>query len=299
MQRFVPSAFAAISIAICTSILFAGPYSSVGQEPRLAPALPQASSTTASYTLLHDIPYAHPGGAELVADIYLPSGPGPFPAILFIHGGGWISGNRTQLHRQAAHMAEQGMVGMAIEYRLAPDHPFPAALDDSREALLWLRRNAATYKIDPTRIGAVGSSAGGNLVALLGVESASQPTSGTSVQAVVALNGIYDLEAMPASKMISSLLGNPCAQALDLCREASPIDHILPGAPPFLVMHGDADQTAPYSQAKAFADKLIAAHDPTEFVTVPGAPHTFWSKPQWALMSDQRMSAFLIQNLTH
>jgi acetyl esterase/lipase len=298
MQRRFPSAFAAISMMISTSILVSGSRPLVGQETHPAPATVQTSTAAAKYTLLPAIPYAHPGGVELVADMYLPSGPGPFPAILFIHGGGWSSGDRTQLRRQAAYMAERGMVGMAIEYRLAPDHPFPAALDDSREALLWLHKNAAAYKIDAAHIGTVGSSAGGHLVAMLGVESAGQPNGDTSVQAIVALNGIFDLEAMPATEMISSLLGKPCAQAVDQCREASPIDHIRSSAPPFLVMHGDADQTAPYAQAKAFADKLRAAHDSIELVTIPGAPHTFWSKPQWSQMSDQRMATFLIKNLT-
>jgi acetyl esterase len=298
MQRRLPPAFAAIARMVAISMLALGSLPCVGQKMQTPPGKVQATPSGANYTVLPAIPYAHPDGVELVADMYLPSGPGPFPAILFIHGGGWSSGDRTQLHRQAAYMAERGMVGMAIEYRLAPEHPFPAALDDSREALLWLRKNAAAYKINAAHIGAVGSSAGGHLVAMLGVESGGRSTIGAGVQAVVVLNGIFDMEAMPPTEMISGLLGKPCAQAVDLCREASPIDHIRSGAPPFLVMHGDADQTAPYPQAKAFADKLLAADDPVELVTVPGAPHTFWSKPQWSQMSDERMAAFLIKNLT-
>lgn len=258
------------------------------------PALPRpARAQSPAYTMLPAVPYITRQGTPLVADIYLPKGSGPFPGVVFIHGGGWHSGERTQLRRQAIYMAEHGMVGMAIEYRLAPAHPWPAAIDDSRAAVVWFRQNASSYHVDPNRIGAVGSSAGGHLVALLGV------TGEPRLQAVVVLNGVLDFNAQPPSDMITDLFGHSCADAPQPCIGASPINHIQSGAPPFLVMHGDADQIAPYSQAVAFAKKLKGSGAHVETFTAPGGPHTFWLKPQWAERSDQLMNDFLQRQLAH
>src|SRR5512133_3467008 len=98
------------------------------------------------------VPFAKPHGIELVADLYLPKGPGPFPAVLYIHGGGWAAGDRTQFRRQAPYHAGKGIKGMAIEYRLSGQAPYPAAFDDCKKALRWLRANASKYRIDPRRI---------------------------------------------------------------------------------------------------------------------------------------------------
>jgi acetyl esterase/lipase len=250
--------------------------------------------TSERFTVRSAVPFAKPEGIELQADLYLPKGIGPFPAILFIHGGGWSSGDRTQLRRQAQLMAAQGMVGMAIDYRLAPANPFPAAVDDARQAVVWLRQHAAEYNVDPARIGAVGSSAGGYLAAMLGVDPGPGTGLGSSVRAVVALNGIFDLSTMPPSKMITEFLTKPCADVATICADASPVSHVKGGEPPILVMHGTADQTAPYNQATNFVDKLRAAGESgARLFSIQGAPHTFWSKPQWAALSDYTMAAFL------
>jgi acetyl esterase/lipase len=277
---------ALIALLVCCSVS-----AQVPAPPSSGPAHP---GTAPSFTVRSAIPFASPEGIELLADLYVPHGAGPFPAIMFIHGGGWSSGDRTQLHRQAALMAEQGMVGMAIDYRLAPAHPFPAALEDARQAVLWLRQHAAEYHVDPARIGAVGSSAGGYLVAMLGVDPGPGTGLGSSVRAVVALNGIFDLSTMPPGKMITEFLTKPCADVATICADASPVSHVKGGEPPILVMHGTADQTAPYNQATNFVDKLHAAGDSeARLFSIQGAPHTFWSKPQWAALSDHAMAAFL------
>ncbi len=264
----------------------------------LAPlcALAQAApnSAPAGFTFIQGITYRNVDGIDLVADLYLPPGAGPFPGIVFLHGGGWRNGNRLQLRRQAAYMAQHGMVGMAIEYRLAPAHPFPAALEDAKQAVVWLREHASTYHVDPSKIAAVGSSAGGHLAAMLGVESTdrSAPT-GSNVQAVVAFNGIFDFAAMPPSNMVSDFLGKPCTEDVAVCREASPLSHVHPNEPPFLILHGTEDKTAPYAQAAAFVEMLKAAGDHAELFTATGAPHTFWAQPRWFDPSQQAMCSFL------
>ena len=262
-----------------------------------APA-PQQSAVDPNFELSGGVPFANPDGQSLVADLYLPKGRGPFPGVIYLHGGGWRNGNRSQLRRQAALMAKHGFVGMAIEYRLAPAHPYPAALEDARDAVRWLRRHAKEYNVNPYCIAAVGSSAGGHLAAMLGVDSTRstghlRSDEDASVQAVVAFNGIFDLEAMPPSTMISDLLGAPCAAAASRCREASPIDHIHPGLPPYLILHGTADATAPYAQADAFVNALRGNHDAGEIFTAEGAPHTFWIQQRWLEPSFKAMQDFL------
>jgi acetyl esterase/lipase len=256
---------------------------------------PQSDSVKSS--IISGVTYAAPDGTPLVADIYEPKGKGPFPGIVFIHGGGWRTGDRQQLRKQAQYMAERGMVGMAIEYRLAPAHPFPAALEDSKAAVVWLREHAKQYHVDKRKIAAIGSSAGGHLAAMLGVESASGKDKKADVQAVVAFNGIFDFEAMPPSTMVSDFLSKPCAEDLTVCKEASPIDHVHPSEPPFLILHGTADKTAPFSQAQAFVDKLKAEGNVAEIFVADGAPHTFWAQPKWQLQSFAAMESFLDREL--
>ncbi len=122
---------------------------------------------------------------------------GPFPVIVYLHGGGWTSGNVSQFARQATHMAAKGFVGATIEYRLVPDFRFPAPVEDTKAAVRWLRANATTYRIDTDRIGVAGGSAGGHLAAMLGTiphvaefeGDGGNPGSSNRVQAVAAFNG--------------------------------------------------------------------------------------------------------------
>ena len=126
----------------------------------------QASTRSAEMSFFSE----HETGA-LRADIYVPKTEESRPAVLVVHGGGWIGGNRRQLGWIARLLAKQGFVAMAINYRLAPMHKFPAQLDDCRDAVKWLQENAETYHIDEKRIAAWGYSAGGHLAALLAVAS--------------------------------------------------------------------------------------------------------------------------------
>jgi acetyl esterase/lipase len=252
--------------------------------------------------LRNGVQFATVDGQSLVADLYLPKGKGPFPSVIYLHGGGWRNGNRSQLHRQAELMAEHGFMGMAFEYRLAPAHPYPAALEDARTAVRWLRRHAGEYNVNSDHIAAVGSSAGGHLAAMLGVNSVTasgrhRNDDDASVQAVVAFNGIFDLEAMPPSTMMSDLIGANCAAATSQYREASPIDHVHPGLPPFLILQGTADTTAPFAQADAFVKPLQQDGDTVQLFAAEGAPHTFWIQPRWLAPSFEAMRTFLKNSL--
>lgn len=264
------------------------------------PPTPRATAQAEAeptFKLVQNIPYRAVDNRTLACDLYIPKGNGPFPTVMFLHGGGWSGGDRKQLRRQASFLAERGFFGVAIDYRLAPEHPFPASLEDARGAVAWIREHAAQYQMDPKRIAAVGSSAGGHLAAMLGVGSGSRPNATTVVQAVVAFNGIYDLNAMPPSDMVARFVGSPCAAAPERCKEASPISSVRPGLPPFLLLHGTSDKTAPYTQATSMVAALLAAHDSADLFTAEGAPHTFWNQPRWMDASFRAMGEFLTEKL--
>ncbi len=253
-----------------------------------APALLPAQQSPA-YDFVDGLVWASPQGVALKADLYLPKGAGPFPAAVYLHGGAWSSGDRTQLRRQAARMAALGVMGFAIDYRLAPEWKYPAAVDDSRAAVAWLRANAAKYRVDPNRVAAVGSSAGGHLAALLGVTGEGD----SRVQAVVAFNPIVDLFQ---HKDVSNakFLGGTCGELPELCGKASPTNYVTRSAAPFLILHGTADETAPYRQSPEMIAKLKAAGVRAELFTAEGAPHTFWSQEKWMEPSFKAMEVFLL-----
>lgn len=283
----------AIAVALVSPLVCAFAQESHTPEEPLPPGV----------KMVRAVPFAQVNGHALVADIYLPDGSAVVPGIVFIHGGGWRAGDRSQLRRQAIYMAARGMVGMAPDYRLAPANHFPAALDDARSAVTWLRQHAAENHVDPSRIGAVGSSAGGHLVAMLGVQADPSHKRSTDVQAVVAFNGIYDLAAMPVGNMVPDFVGVPCDQDAAKCKAASPIDQIAQGnraghaGPPFLLLHGTDDKTAPFTQATDFAAALKKAGYEVQLFTADGAPHTFWAQKKWLDPSFAAMNNFLQHTL--
>ncbi len=120
-----------------------------------------------SYSRVTAVEYAQGKSSSLLADMYLPKTPGLYPAIVFVHGGGWTGGSRTSWGKLIAPFAERGYVGMAIDYDLSPGVRFPIALEECKEAVRWLRAHAAEYHVDPSRIAIAGGSAGGELAALV------------------------------------------------------------------------------------------------------------------------------------
>lgn len=222
-----------------------------GTEPAPAPSL----------TVERDIPFATVDGAELKLDAYRPDGPGPLPAILLVHGGGWVKGDKRGLEEDARFFAERGYVGFSVNYRLAPAFRFPAQIEDVKRAVRWVREHAAEYGLDPERIGAFGTSAGGHLVGLLGVTDGSEGLDGacgdltisSRVQAVVPYFGPMDLERLFSGAARASaalaLLGTTCEVDPQACRAASPITYVSPDDPPFLLDHGTRDPLVPFAQS--------------------------------------------------
>jgi acetyl esterase/lipase len=234
--------------------------------------------------------YRTVGDTRLRLDLARPRGEGPFPAIVFIHGGGWVQGRRRAHADAIEEAARRGYVAATITYRLArpdpeterPAHPFPAALDDCRAAVRWLRANAGRYQVDPDRVGVIGVSAGGHLSLLVGLATTHDPDADASarVQAVVDVSGPTDLlrwyETTPVMRGFArALCDGPPATARETYVEASPVTWVTAGAPPILIQHGANDEAIPPEQATLLADRLAAAGVPHVLTIIPGQGHGF------------------------
>jgi acetyl esterase/lipase len=259
-----------------------------------------------------DVVYGKGGERELKCDLFLPKGTSTAggkmaarPGIVFIHGGGWSGGTRGQFHKQAAYLAGKGYVGACIEYRLSREAKFPAALEDCKCAVRWMRANAKTYHIDPDRIAVCGGSAGGHLASMVGLTKPSDGFEGkgghqefsSRVQLVVDFNGVSDLDELakgrPLYNSIQKFLGPTYKENPKLYVIASPISHVDAKAPPFLLLHGTDDTTVPFEQSVAMMKKLQAAGVEAELFEAKGAKHGFFNRPPFYEPTLKRMEAFL------
>jgi acetyl esterase/lipase len=204
--------------------------------------------------------------------------------VLAIHGGSWVGGSKSEYGPQLARLAKAGYVVFAADYRLArPGAPsWPAALDDLRAAVRWIRVHADEYHVDPKRIIALGASAGGCLALLLGsFPATSDPGEVSSqVQAVVSFYAPSDLGALVASRNLSNepaLLftgSNRAAPRAEL-DNASPINHVARGHVPTLLIHGTEDRWVSIEQSRKLDDALAHAGASHRLLVVPGARHGF------------------------
>lgn len=239
-------------------------------------------------------------------DIYRPEGrTGPRPGVLFVHGGGWSGGKRTQFSWHAREMARLGFVAATASYRLAPAYPYPAALDDVQCAMRWLRAHAQELNLDPARIGAYGSSAGGHLVACLGVRDTRcdcEPAlSGFSsrAQCVVDVHGLHDFNVLANVKILETskfaFLGGTQKEKPDAWTDASPLYFIDAETAPIFLAHDPGDPTVPFDQTVAFAAALVKAARPVEFMPTPGSGHGYCYNPEnpWSLKLWPRAVAWL------
>jgi acetyl esterase/lipase len=259
-----------------------------------------------NFTVTSDVTYTNGALGPLKADVYIPRGAGPFPGIVFIHGGGWKNGDRNQMIKLIKALAEDGYVGFTIEYDVDPVH-FPASFHESLAAVKFFREHATEYRLDPKRVGVAGSSAGGELAALVALDPegaafdnapAAQDlglASSTRVQAAVILNGALDLTSQDetASTSVADYLGGKCAERLRDCKDASPLFHVHAGAPSFYVGHGTVDQSVPFAEAVAFTNALEAANVPVEFFKAEGGKHTFWADPRFYAPNLESIKKFL------
>jgi len=250
-----------------------------------------------------NVEYANVGGESIRLDAFVPNGPGPFPAVILVHGGGWNGGDKSGGAQKGytapmdEPLARAGFAWFEINYRLAPRHPYPACIDDVETAIRWVRAHAAEYRVDPRRIALAGESAGGHLVELAGVRA----DASTRVAAVVAFYGNSDLLAEERERGgFTTNLGQlfPGHSRLDdattaLLKSASAVYQVRPGLPPFLLLHGNADRSVPYQRSVDLRASLQAAGVPCELITIPGGVHGMINWDQVAPDYRERVVAWL------
>jgi acetyl esterase/lipase len=226
--------------------------------------------------------YVKRDSGRLAMDVYIPHGAGPFPGVLVVHGGAWSVGTRLQLASFAKALAEHGYTAACVSYRLAPKHTFPAQLYDCQAAVRSLRQHADEYKIDPTRIGGFGYSAGGQLVALLGTMSDGDyrengvPADAPSarLQAVVAGGAPCDFRGMPKnSSQLAYWLGGTRTAKPEAYRVASPAAFITNDDPPMFFFHGAGDLLVPPNSPQRMVALLTKAGVKAEMHLIKDAGH--------------------------
>ncbi len=250
---------------------------------------------------------------KLTMDYYPPEGPAPHPVAIIIHGGGFVGGtskNNSEAYC-ADFLAPAGYAVFSINYRLAPKYPYPAMIEDVERAIRFIRHESKRWQADPNRIALVGGSAGGylsNMVGALqapGIKGAKDPIDRTSarVQAVVTLFGPSDWRGSEPSSGMKALL-DPLIQQKGLqaaLSEASPIMHVTGEAPPFLLIHGDQDQSVALVQSTQMQAALQANNVRCDLIIIPNGPHATgsWHKipgvPNW----EQQMTDWLNTVFSH
>jgi acetyl esterase/lipase len=287
--------FSALALLLCWAVFVSQSLAqNAAQRPKLPPGI------AAEY----DVKYVPDGDAAQTLDIYYPEKPAekPLPLLIWIHGGGWQGGSKTQMPYLA--LLPQGYVGASIEYRFSQKAKFPAQIQDCQAAIRWLRANAKKYSIDPQRVGVGGASAGGHLAALVGTSGGKKafPMIGGNedqsdrVQCVCDIFGpanfwtvVTQAEEDKNVKNIfkwnqgdpySNLIGAKLGEDREKCDAVSPVHYVSSDNPPFLILHGDHDTLVPYAQSVELSERLSKAGVDVTLQRLPGAGH---GGPQFAL----------------
>lgn len=284
-------------VLVRTSLAELEPASDAPRFPRVHVVLPFLMGRRRGVRVRRNVPFARVAGKTIRLDVTVPSAPVPGggarrPALMQVHGGGWVIGDkREQGLPLLGHMAAQGWVGFNVNYRLSPGVGFPEHLVDLKRGLAWIREHADEFDVDPDFICITGGSAGGHLAALMALtanEARFQPgfeSADTSVAAAVPFYGIYDFtpdgEFGRDPEVYRRFLEPVVMKAFltdepEKFEDASPMHHVREDAPPFLVIHGDRDTLAPVQDARAFVERLRAVSErPVLYAEMRGAQHAF------------------------
>jgi acetyl esterase/lipase len=228
-----------------------------------------AGSEPASYSVTKDLRYAGASDAR-VGDFFRPDGSGPWPAVLLVHPGSWQRGSRADMEKYARRFAVAGYAVFNVDYRLAPEHRYPAQLDDVRAAFGWLRAHARALDVDPDRIAVMGYSAGAHLALMLGLADARD---GPRPNAVIAGAAPSDFTQYPNSPTLAALIGGTGFELPDAYADASPISHVSPDDPPVMLYHGALDSIVDVEQSRRLLAKLRAAGVRAELFEEPWSGH--------------------------
>lgn len=285
--------------------------------------VPAACALASGVRFLGGVPYAAvPGIRPLELDLWLPPVRAAAPVVVFLHGGGWRVGSRRTAGPAYADAAvgpfeQMALAGIAVasaDYRLSGEARWPAQLHDAKAAVRWLRCRAADLGIDADRIAAWGESAGGQLAEMLGLTGDRADFEGTigitgptsAVTAVAAWYAPSDIAAVATDNgqdptdpdtREALMLGAPAVTVPDIARAASPVAHVTPGAPPFLLLHGTSDVLIPGVQSERLRQALTAVGVPVELHRYEGADHMWRGAPEAAQDALARTISFFRRHL--
>jgi acetyl esterase len=247
-----------------------------------------------------DVEFTRPGGKAVLLDLHVPDGPGPFPAAILVHGGGFDGGSRsTNVRPLFDVLAGAGYAWFSIDYRMAPEFRFPQAIEDVTSAIQWVKANASAYHVDAGRIALIGESAGAFLVNYAGTHEKPE----TRVRAVVNIYGPVDYGELAEERRdhperfnmttINRHAANGGgihffgAEHLDAAglaklRDISPIFAVHHGMPPFLCIHGNKDDQVSYQQSLEMCAAMKKAGVSCRLITIKDGGHGMsgWKTPE-------------------
>lgn len=271
----IPACIAIAAISILCLAAFGEP-----------PDEPQTITAPTGFIVKQDLPYGAQSERQRLDIVYPAEGKAALPLVVHFHSGGWYTGGKSAF-QMLNMLADAGYASASIGYRLSDEAPFPAAVEDCKLAVRWLRAHAKEYRIDADHIGTIGASAGGHLAAMLAVTTKEDGLDGSGgyddqssvVQAAVAVCAPLNLE-VPLSLNIQGddpvvvrFLGGSLAEKREAARRASPIAYVKPSTPPIYLLHGTADKRVHTGQSTAMAEALAKAGVPHEIVLVEGGIH--------------------------
>jgi acetyl esterase len=243
-----------------------------------------------------NVVWAEVSGEKLTLHAYWPDSPGPHPGLVWFHGGGWSWGRKEIGDYICRWFASNGYAASTVDYRLAPQHKFPAAVDDCMGAVAWVRQHAAEFGLDPGRVAVGGESAGANLAAMVAYAAGDERfepvvPGDASAQAALLVYGAFDMAGICAD--LGPELCDSYLTSRDDRAAASPIRYVTADGPPALVICGDRDIL--YRQSVDFDAKLSEVGVAHEFIVVPGAEHAFiiwqWDEPASQAAHPQMVAA--------
>ncbi len=269
--------------------------------------------------LKSDIEFARRGDVALKLDAFVPDGAGAHPAVIWVHGGGFVAGDKHPAPKDLlAPLEKAGYGWFSVNYRLAPQYPFPAQTDDVESAVHYIKTHAREFHIDPKRLALIGASAGGHLVSFVGAHH--QKDNG--VAAVVPFFGEHDLVdrvhpkgpcmvdghvvsdpgPMCLSPGLAKFLGITAASpnAEEVVRRASPATYVRKNMPAYLLIHGTKDFNVPYEQSERMLEAMKKAGARCDLVRVEGGGHGFGAWDKDPSMSGYRQKmVYWLQQVLH
>jgi acetyl esterase/lipase len=258
---------------------------------------------------IKNIEYKNINGKSLQLDIYKPKNiDKAAPLLVFIHGGGWKGGQRSDYLVYLVAFAKRGYITATVSYRLLKDGPYPACVEDITDAVRWFYSNGEKYGYDPDRIALIGGSAGGHLALLAAYEwknpdlyrnSTDVSENHHRIKAVVDIYGPYDLTTEYARNhpLVTSFIAHSFEEAPELYREASPKQYLDKNDPPTMILHGTSDDLVPISQSDQFKARLDSLGVPAVYYRLPLWPHTMDIVKRVNDFSQLKMNDFFEQYL--